>query len=180
MKWADEERMAGRGLDRPPGLSNFELKLNQPAELAPVSNVPAVVDGWRKVRVTFDSGAAESVTPSSAFPGFEVKESRGSKMGQNYQAAGGKEIPNEGQVAIQGQTDEYQDRNVVFQVCPVTKPLFAAAQAAKAGFQTVLDEEGSYMLHKKTGQKTKLEVVNGVYVFDLWVRQDQGFAGQGK
>ena len=138
-----------------------------------------VVNWWRKVRVTFDSGAAESVTQSAAFPGFEVKESRGSKLEQSYQAAGGKEIPNEGQIAIQAQTDEFQDRNVVFQVCPVTKPLFAAAQAAKAGFQTVLDENGSYMLHKKSGQKTKLEVVNGVYVFDLWVRQEPGFARQG-
>ena len=82
-------------------------------------------------------------------------------------------------MAIQAQTEEFQDRNVLFQVFPVTKPLFAAAQAAKAGFQTVLDEEGSYMLHKKSGQKTKLEVVNGVYVFDLWVRQEPGFARQG-
>ena len=167
------------GLERPPGLSNFEISVPQPTELAPVSNVPAVVDGWRKVRVTFDSGAAESVTPASAFPGFEVKESRGSKMGQSYQAAGGKEIPNQGQIQVEGQTEEYQNRNVVFQICPVTKPLFAAAQAAKAGFKNVLDDEGSHMLHKKTGQKTKLEVVNGVYVFDLWVKDKEGFARPG-
>ena len=84
---------------------------------------------------------------------------------------------------VAGQDDAFQDRCVIFQACEVTKPLFAGRQAAAAGFRTVLEqnekgENASYMEHKKTGQKTPLYVENGVYCFDLWVKEP-GFTRQG-
>ena len=53
----------------------------------------------------------------------------------------------------------------------------SAAQVARAGFRTVLDGPGeeSYMMHKKTGEKTQLRLENGVYVFDLWVKEKAPF-----
>ena len=44
-------------------------------------------NGYRKVRVTFDTGAGESVTPPGEFEEFEVKESEGSKRGWWYEGA---------------------------------------------------------------------------------------------
>ena len=41
--------------------------------------------GYRKVRVTFDTGAGESVTPPGEFQEFEVKESEGSRKGWWYE-----------------------------------------------------------------------------------------------
>ena len=69
--------------------------------------------------------------------------------------------------------DEFQARACIFQVAQVSKPLLSAAQVTKAGFLAILDGPGhdSYLLHKRTGSRTKLKLDNGVYVLDLWVRK---------
>ena len=77
---------------------------------------------------------------------------------------------------VAGQTEEFQNRNVVFQVADVTKPLFCAAESVPAGFRTVIDDEesgGSYMEHKATGEKTALEIEDNVFVFYLWVPEEE-------
>ena len=90
-----------------------------------------------------------------------------------------------------GQDAKFQNRGVIFQCAKVTKPLFAGAQAASAGFKTVLEENEkgeniSYMQHKVAGEITPIDLVNGCYCFDMWVdenpKEDEksGFARQGK
>ena len=76
-----------------------------------------------------------------------------------------------------GQDNKYQNRGIIFQAAKVTKPLFAGAQAASAGFRTVLEENDkgenvSYMQHKVTGEITPIDVVNGCYCFDLWIDEN--------
>ena len=82
-------------------------------------------------------------------------------------------IYNEGQREVSSMTEEFQPRACVFQVAKVSKPLLSAAQVTKAGFLAILDAPGqsSYLLHKKSGSKTKLKIDNGVYVLDLWVKK---------
>ena len=73
---------------------------------------------------------------------------------------------------VQGETEEFQRRQVVFQMAEVVKPLYCATESIPAGFRTVIDSEdcgGCFMEHKATGEKTKLEVEDGVLVFYLWV-----------
>ena len=129
-------------------------------------------EGYRKVRVLFDTGAGESIAPADEFGEFPVQESEGSRKGWFYEAANGEEIPNEGERVVKSQTEEFQNRTCVFQVGPVTKPLLSAAQVTKAGFLAILDGPGqeSYLLHKKTQAKTSLKLDNGVYCLDLWIR----------
>ena len=91
--------------------------------------------------------------------------------------AGGNKIDNEGEMEVQGETEEFQKRQVVFQMAEVVKPLYCATESIPAGFRTVIDDEasgGCYMEHKATGEKTKLEVEDGVLVFYLWVREGEG------
>ena len=82
-------------------------------------------------------------------------------------------IYNEDQREVSATTEEFQARACIFQVAKVSKPLLSAAQVAKAGFLAVLDGPGqeSYLLHKRSGSKTKLKLDNGLYVLDLWVRK---------
>ena len=106
------------------------------------------------------------------FSEFPIKESEGSKRGWWYESANGDEILNEGEKVVKTTTDEFQNRACVFQVAKVTKPLLSASQVTKAGFLAVLDGPGSesYLIHKETVAKTKLEMDNGVYCLDLWVK----------
>ena len=124
-----------------------------------------------KGQVTYDTGAGATVSPKSAFP-CKVRPSEAQKRGVHYIDAGGNKINNEGEILVSGQTEEFQDRSVVFQVADVTKPLFCAAESVPAGFKTVIDDEasgGSYMEHKASGQRTALEIEDSVFVFYLWV-----------
>ena len=54
-------------------------------------------EGYRKVRVLFDTGAGESVIPPEEFEEYPVQESEGSRKGWFCEAANGEEIPNEGE-----------------------------------------------------------------------------------
>ena len=137
--------------------------------------------------VTFDTGAGESVAKREDFPESEVQKTVMSEHGGFYVAANNQKIYNEGEMVVKGQDKNYQDRGIVFQAAKVTKPLFAGAQAAQMGFRTILeeDDEGnnlSHMVHKATGQVTPIDMVDGVYCFDLWVRQGEvsGFTRPGK
>ena len=109
-----------------------------------------------------------------------------SEHGGFYVAANNQKIYNEGEMVVKGQDKNFQDRGIVFQAAKVTKPLLAGAQAAQMGFRTVLeeDDEGnnlSHMLHKASGQVTPIDMVDGVYCFDLWVKEGEasGFTRQG-
>ena len=130
------------------------------------------------------------MAPSKAFPLSEVRPTAFSNAGGHYVVANGKTVDNEGEMIVQGKDVKYQPRGIVFQAAKVTKPLFAGAQAAPAGFRTILDqdEEGnniSHMIHKTTGEVTPLDIDNGVYCFDLWVEDgsahspSSGFARPG-
>ena len=129
-------------------------------------------EGYRKVRVLFDTGAGESVAPPDEFAEFPVQESEGSRKGWWYESANGEEIQNEGEKVVKTITEEFQNRACVFQVAKVTKPLRSAGQVTKAGFLAILDGPGceSYLLHKKTNAKTTLKMDSGVYCLDLRVK----------
>ena len=141
----------------------------KPIELGPVSvdEKPEEEKGWRRVKVTYDTGAGASVANKGTFP-FQIRPSEAQRKG----IAGGNKIGNEGEMEVQGETEEFQRRKVVFQMAEVVKPLYCATESIPAGFRTVIDSEesgGCYMEHKATGEKTKLEVEDGVLVFYLWV-----------
>ena len=93
-----------------------------------------------------------------------------SKAGVWYTDASGKPIYNKGKLAVAAKDEKFNSRNVTFQAAKVIKPLFAGAQAAMAGFRTVLENDSK-------GRNRILE--DGVYGFDLWVK-DPSFHGQGK
>ena len=50
----------------------------------------------------------------------------------------------------------------------VSKVLCAVRKMCVAGNRVVFDEDGSFILNKKTGLYTSIEERNGTYAFDLW------------
>ena len=76
-----------------------------------------------------DSGCASHVCDRVDIPGYEVKESEGSRRGANFVAAGGKVIPNEGESALALVTKETGNEIASdFQIAAVTRPLWSLSQ----------------------------------------------------
>ena len=64
-------------------------------------------------------------------------------------------------------------RNVVAQVTDAHKPLFSVRRMVKAGNRVVLDDDGSYVEHKESGEPVPLEEQGGVYTMRLWIPRNQ-------
>ena len=70
---------------------------------------------------------------------------------------------------MRGCTNDWAARDITMQVADVHKPLCAMSKVCKAGHRIILDDDGSYIQHKRTGEKTELKQKNGVYVLQFWV-----------
>ena len=129
-----------------------------------------------------DSGASESVMPKEMCEQIPITESEGSRNGVRYTVATGHTVPNEGERRMRGCANDRAARDITMQVADVHKPLCAMSKVCKAGHRIILDDDGSYIQHKRTGEKTELKQKNGVYVLQFWVApsSQQVFARQGQ
>lgn len=121
------------------------------------------------LEIGMDSCAAECVIP----PGLvdaPVTESEGSKRGVFYRGAGGDKIYNEGEQRVEFFNENGQLMAMNFQVARVTKPLASLLKMTKKGNRIVLDEDGSYVVHKPTGVVTPIREKRGVFVMRVRVR----------
>ena len=127
-------------------------------------------EGWQRLSIIIDSGAAETVIPYKQIKGYAVQETEDSKEGRCYASATGDPIPNMGEQTLPLQTAEGTWRSMRFQAAPVERPLGSVMRICAAGHRVVFDaEEGSYILNKTTGEINWLREDNGNYVMDTWV-----------
>ena len=101
--------------------------------------LPVSEPEFLEVEMTLDTGATVHAMDILDLPGFVVEESIGSKMGQKFQAAGGKLIDNEGQVQITmlaPGTNQELVCNV--QIAKVTRPLLSVTKMTESGKVKVL------------------------------------------
>ena len=119
--------------------------------------------------ITIDSGAAESVIPPDHAPQFPTVPSDASRAGVSYVAANGGKLPNKGEQKVMFSTKEGITRSMMFQVAPVNKPLGSVSRIVHQGNRVVFDVDESFIEHKATGQRMKLEERNGVFILDAWV-----------
>ncbi len=70
---------------------------------------------------------------------------------------------------MRGFTDENEERGFIAQVAAVNQGLLSVSKICATGHRVVFDEAGSYIEHKATGQRTKIEARRGVYNLRLWV-----------
>jgi hypothetical protein len=130
--------------------------------------------------VLIDSGACESVTPSSAFKDFPIEESQGHIDGTNYVSASGTDIPNEGQQIIPAVTEDKMACQFTFQVAAVTRPILSVSRICERGNEVEFsrDGKGGVIRHVKTQKEIPFIKKNGIYVLKLWIPRPAGFTRQ--
>ena len=125
------------------------------------------------IELAVDSGATESVIPSDVLQEVPTVEGPARKRGGNYQVANGEVIPNLGEKRIFAVTEEGIEKKLILQVCDVNQGLISASKLAASGNRVILDDDGSFVENKVSGQKTWLEKREGMYILKLWVYRDQ-------
>ena len=70
-----------------------------------------------------------------------------------------------------GRTEEGHSRRIVWEGCPVKRPLLSVAKITMAGNQVYLSEDKAFVKNNKTGQITILRRERNVWMLDLWVKR---------
>ena len=133
---------------------------------------------WEKIKSVVDSGCADHVAPTSMCAHVPLRESPGSRRGQEYAAANGGKLENLGEREVRGYNNEGHPIQLVYQVTAVTKPLASVAKICDRGNVVVFTQEGGHILNLTTGVQTEFARENGVYSLDTWVfvsSQQPGF-----
>jgi hypothetical protein len=129
-----------------------------------------IPQGWRKVKVAMDSGAAESVIPVGEVPEYPPTPL---KEMVYYQTASGETIANEGEQVLPVLTENgHELKAMTFQACDVTKPLASVKRVVDAGHVVVFGPPeigGSYVMNLSTWECEPLIEEDGNYNMNLWV-----------
>ena len=125
---------------------------------------------WTRVKTVVDSGAVDSVAPTTMAPTVEIQSSPGCRRGQYYLSASGDRLANLGQQRLNVTTDEGEGRSVTFQVAEVNRPLTSVAKICDQGNRVVFGAQGGYILNVKTGKMTQFQRESGVYTLNLWLK----------
>ena len=116
-----------------------------------------------------DSGAAESVCPRSMAPNFQIQDSIASRAGVYYTSADGGRISNVGQTTVPIALENGVRTTAVFQVADVSRPLMSVSKVCEAGNRVLFGKGGGYIMNIETGASTPFYMVDGVYVFSMWI-----------
>ena len=126
--------------------------------------------GWVKLSGVVDSGASDHVANKAAAPHVPIKPSVGSIKGQNFIAANGDRVPNEGEQELHVVTEEGATSNMVVQVTDVKKPLFSVTKLCDRGNRVIFGRGGGVIHNLATNRLTPFRRKGGVYMIDLWVQ----------
>ena len=126
--------------------------------------------------LTIDSGAADSVFPTSWIKKILIRASKGSKAGLYYLAASNTKIFNDGEFLFKIFTKEGHRGNLLFQCAETNKPLCSVSHLTDEDYCVVFNKhEGrdvSYLMHKPSKRIMKLRRERGVYVLDTWTEDE--------
>ena len=136
------------------------------------------------IEIALDSGAGDHVISRMDLPGSVVRDSRGSRSGQHFLAAGGQRLPNEGEMALT-LVDEATSATVesVFQVAEVTRPLWSVGKVCDKGYKVLFDElKAQIFRNLGDAPLCTFERKGGLYIGRLKVRnpKHEGFARPGR
>ena len=124
---------------------------------------------WRRIAIAIDSGACDNVISPEDVPEQEVVESVESRKGEQFYSATGEPIPNLGDIKLPMVTLEGTSRGMLMKFAPVSKSLGFVKRICKVGHTVVFDDEGSFILNKRTGEDNWLREEEGNYMLDAWI-----------
>jgi hypothetical protein len=142
------------------------IKLKEDAVIASVES-----DKFELIEITIDSGAAESVIPPDIMNQFPTNETESSIAGEQFVAANGSIIENEGERRVDVFTLDGTKRNMVFQVTGVNKTLASVSRICEKGHVVIFDGDDSYILNKTSGEVIPMRHRNGVWLLEVWVEK---------
>ena len=125
-----------------------------------------------EVETTLDTGASTHAADRVDFPGYEVKESPGSKAGQLFGCAGGKSLKNEGQIDVDMVSPvEGTPISLCTQVTKVTRPLLSVTKITEEGkLKVVCDQTKAVVIDENNKVLATFPKKNGLYVCMMKVR----------
>ena len=145
-----------------------------PKELSNMGKNVGETKEYELIEITSDSGAAESVVPSAFLPQFPTRETDQSLNGEEFVAANGSIIENEGEKRCTVFTQDGVKRAMTFQVTGVHKALASVSRIVDGGARVVYDSEdcgGSYIEYKNSKETIPLKRKHGVWVLEVWVEK---------
>jgi hypothetical protein len=106
------------------------------------------------IEIIVESGAAELVAPPDVTSQFPTRETEASLSGEQFVAANGAIIENEGERAVSMFTLDGQMRSMAFQVTGANKTLASVSRMCEKGHVVVFGDQ-SYVQNKITGEVTQ-------------------------
>ena len=132
-----------------------------------LTGVSRQYEGFKKLEVLVDSGAAASVMPQRYVEDREVTAGEAAKKGVHYVAADGGRIPNLGEVKVNLLTKEKEKATVTFQVADVHKPILSVSALTAHGHRVSFTKEGGIITLARTGRRIALQKRDGVYKLEV-------------
>ena len=109
---------------------------------------------------------------------YEIRESKGFRMGVHYVAANSGRIANEGEVDLKFHTAEGNKEDMCFQIAEVNKALAAVSSLVDRAYKVIFDKDFktradmSFMTNKITNITSRFRRDRNVWVLDAYVSID--------
>ena len=108
---------------------------------------------YTEVEMTLDTGATVHAADREDLPCHVIEESPGSKAGQQFQAAGGKLIANEGQATVEMLAPGADGELIcAIQIAKVTRPLLSVTKMTESGKINVLCKKDEALVLDENGK----------------------------
>ena len=154
----------------PPQVINLFESIPDQLNSLPQVQEPEYLD----IEFTLDTGASVHAIDALDLPGFTIRESAGSRRKQNFQAAGGKLIPNEGETDVfflSNATDGPCELMACMQIAKVTRPLLSVSKITEGNRLKVLcDHEAAYIMNLQGKVLARFGRNGGLYTAVLKVK----------
>ena len=128
---------------------------------------------WQEIEITVDSGACDTVMPTSLSPQIALLENAASKSGMEYEVANGAGLPNVGEKRCVVMTEDSSlPKRMTFQCADVHKPLLSVSRIADLGYECTLGNKGGLLRDTMTGDIVPLHRRGNLYFLRAWVKAD--------
>ena len=123
---------------------------------------------WLDIECCLGTGSSVHAVNRLGIPGCEITESPGSRAGQQFHAAGGSLIDNEGQailMLVPPDEDTKNPVNICMQVAKVTRPLISVPKLTEGDRLAVICKENEALVQTPSGQTVaRFKKKAGLYV----------------
>ena len=136
----------------------------------------------REVEMILDSGCCRHVLPPSEAAGYTVRDSPGSRRGQNFIVGNGEPVPNEGQVHLNLEADvgqgERRSVTSVFQVAELNCSLMSVSQICDLGCKCVFEKDHAKVVTQENEVICRFERDRNIYVTKMNLKAPAPFQRQ--